>query len=325
MTKSTNEADHAFDCLRGNGQPWLFVVLAVQIAASPDRLRELIGYTTFKVEPANPLPPPPPLPQWLAMYRRHRKMTNALLIADGIPEELNASETLDKLRQISRMTKEEINADIAQSSEEDLRAFIAPFMGVPFPPDESTLRQMLAEIESESKCEDPEEVDLLDTALESPEGQYYLRVWLPCWVLYREYPPRLLRAARLGDIDALDSLLRVDKYIVGDPGITKQLGEYLTEGTSGQRKQLTDALEGKPKKRLTDKAIRSGIGALIAQLAYAFQSSVTAPQIEELFNRIERIRTGRLYDPAVPTAESWSKAMQRQPNWPLLPKNAPGQ
>lgn len=312
-----------FNALRDNGQPWLFVYSAVQIAASPDVLHSLIRHTTFGAELPNPLPPPPPLPVWLSMYRNHRRIQNALAIADGITDEPNATEMLDALREASRMPKEEVDIEIANLSEEELRAFLTLFAGVPFPPEEATLCVMLQELDTESQCSDADEESLIDATLESPEGQYFLRVWWPCWFLYREYPPRLLRAARQGDIDALDRLLRLDKFIVGDPGIAKRLGEYLSTGTSGQRKQLTAALDGKPKKRLTDKAIRSGLGALISQLAFMFKTSVTAPQIEELFNRIERIRSGRLTDPAVPTGENWAKALQRNRDWPSLPTTKP--
>ena len=314
---------YIFDKLRGDGQPHAFVTLAVQIAASPDLLRDLIRHTAFGEELPNPLPPPLPLPEWLSMYRSHRRMQNAMAITDGIPEELNASDLLDTLREAPRIPLEKIAADIAQCTEEELRVFLTFFAGVPFPPNEATLKVMLEEIDSESQCVDAEEEDLIDTALESPEGQYFLRVWWPCWFLYREYPPRLLRAARLGDIDALDRLLRLDKFIVGDPGVAKRLGEYFSTGTRGQRKQLTAALDGKPKKHLTDKAIRSGLGALISQLSFMFKTSVTAPQIEELFNRIERVRSGRLTDPAVPTGENWAKALQRNRDWPSLPNTKP--
>lgn len=304
-----------------------FVSLAVTIASSSHFLRNLIRQTAFGEELPNPLPPPPPIPVWISMYRSHRRMQNALAIADGIPEELNASDMLDAMREASRMPQEElaaeIEAEIAHFSQEQLREIVAPFLRVPFPPEEATLRAMLNEIETVSQCSDSNEDDMLDAALESPEGQYFLRVWWPCWFVYREYPPRLLRAARQGHIDALDRLLRLDKFIVGDPRIAKRLGEYLSTGTSGQRKQLTAALVGKPKKRLTDKAIRSGLGALISQLAFLFRTSVTAPQIEELFNRIERVRSGRLADPAVPTGENWAKALQRNRDWPSLPTTKP--
>jgi hypothetical protein len=319
----TTSSTDALALLRGNGQPWLFVLQAVEIAASPDLLRDLIQHTAFGAELPNPLPPPPPLPVWLSMYRSHRRMQNALTIADGIPEELNASDMLDELREFSRMSHEEVAADIAQSSEQELREFLSLFVGVPFPPEEAALRQMLKDHETESQSADPEEENLIDTALASPEGQYFLRIWWPCWFLYHEYPPRLLRAARQDDIDALDRLLRLDKFIVGDPGIAKRMGEYFSTGTPGQRKQLTAALNGKPKIRLTDKAIRSGLGALISQLAFQFKTSVTAPQIEELFNRIERIRSGRLADPAVSTGENWAKALQRNRDWPSLPTTKP--
>lgn len=92
----------------------------------------------------------------------------------------------------------------------------------------------------------------------------------------------------------------------------------MSDGNPSQRKQLKAALDGKVKKRLTDKAIRAGLGALISQHALLFKTQVKAPQIEELFNRIERVRTGNP-DPAVTTAETWSKAIQRNKNWPSLP------
>jgi hypothetical protein len=311
--------DEIFELLRGKGQPILFVYLAVQIAASPNELRDLILYTAFGVDPPKPLPSPPPQPELLSMYRRHRRMQNALAIADGITDDPKATEMLDTFREASRMNKEEVAAEIAQCSEEELIAFMTPFAGMPFPPEVATLRVLLQELDAESRCSGDDEESLIDAALESSEGQYFLRVWWPCWFLYREYPPRLLRAARQGDIDALDRLLRLDKFIVGDPGVARRMGEYFTSGTPGQRKQLAAALEGRPKKRLTDKAIRSGLGALISQIAFLFRTTVTAPQIEELFNRIERVRTGRLRDPAVPTTETWAKAVRRQRNWPSLP------
>ncbi len=311
--------DEAFKLLRNSGQPWLFVILAVQIASSADWLRDLIRITVLGKKQLNPLPSRPPLSQWIKMYRNHRKMQNAVAIADGIPEELNASDTLDLLRQIPQMDHDEIKEVITQCTEEEKRAIVRIFMGVPFPPDEPTLRTYLDELDSTSVLENSEEERGFDAAIGTPELQYFIRVWLPCWVLYREYPPLLLRSARLGDIGALDRLLRLDKYIIGDPVIARRMSNIYATGTTSQRTQITSALGGKPKPRLTDKALRSGLGALISQLAYVFKTSVTAPQIEELFNRIEQVRTGRLHDPAVPTAETWSKAVRRQRNWPSLP------
>jgi hypothetical protein len=45
--------------------------------------------------------------------------------------------------------------------------------------------------------------------LGAAENQFFMRVWLPCWMLYGEHPPRLMRRARQGDMNALQDLLRL--------------------------------------------------------------------------------------------------------------------
>lgn len=325
MTDPTPSANDAFALLRGNNQPWLFVILAAEIAASPDTIRKLIRHTVYGESPPQSLTTRPSTRDWVKMYRSHRSMLDDLATEVGIPSQPSASHQLDELRAVSQLSRDEIAAEVNELSHEEQKNFLRLFAGTPFPPDEITLRAMLEGLNSQNQLDDSNDESKFDALNVSPSGQYFFRVWWPCWFLYREYPPRLLRSARLGDIDALDRLLRLDKFIVGDPGIAKRLGEYLSTGTPSQRKQLTAALNGKPRKRLTDKAIRSGLGALISQLAYLFQTSVTAPQIEELFNRIERIHSGRLADPAVPTGENWSKSLQRGRTWPSLPSKPPGQ
>lgn len=321
--------------LRRDGQPWIFVDLAVQLAASADRLRELIEEAIGGDRSSRPLPSRPPINQWLPMYRKHRAMQDGVaateglpgdLTAHGLPDDLTGSDGLDLLRECSRVSRDDAAAVSKALTEEQRCQFLLLFCGVPFPPDDATLRRMLGQLEADAAPGEADRDSILDEVLASPAGQFYVRVWLPCWVLYRDYPPRLLRAARLGDLDALDRLLRLDKSVVGEPRIAEQVAITLSTGSVGEQNQILASLKGKPKTKLTDKAIRAGLGALISQFALLFHTEVTAPETQRLFDAIERIRSGRLNDAAIPDApESWARAIQRNRTWPGLPTQRPGQ
>jgi hypothetical protein len=64
----------------------------------------------------------------------------------------------------------------------------------------------------------PEELEAEDIFV--PEVQFALWVWLPCWYETRRAPVQLLRDARQGDMDALETLLRIDKAVVHDSRIS---------------------------------------------------------------------------------------------------------
>lgn len=317
------DPDSAFQKLRGDGQPASFVFIAVQIASSPDWLRNLIRVGLGDGDAAGLFKDRPSYQQWKKLYRCHRRMQNEIAKGLGYAEEYPASECLDELREVSRMSQEEIAEGVAEMSEEEMKIMLLPFLGIPFPPEEAALKIMLDELETESDPSEEDGVDAVDRLADSPIGQFFVRVWMPCWIIYHEYAPCLMRSARSGDLKALDRLLRLDKHALADPMVARRVSEIMGEGTRGERNQLTAALGGKVKTSMSDKAMRSGLGALISQLALLFQTSVTAPEIEELFNRIERVRTGNLADPAVPTGETWSKAIQRNRNWPSMPKRLP--
>lgn len=326
MSEDCLDSAKAFALLRGNGQPWLFVAQAVEIAASPDMLRNLMRWTVYCETPPRPLPPRPPTRQWMPMYRHHRLMQDELAKGMGMPAELSASEGLDMLRATSQMSRDEIGEEVAELTREEQESFLRLFVGVPFPPDEATLRAMLAKLDAEAKPGGAGEESMFDALMTSAAGQFFFRVWWPCWILYREYPPRLLRAARIGDLDALDRLLRIDKCVVADPRINVIVADVMSSGPGNDRKRITNALAGVPTVKLTDANIRAGLAALISQLAFLFRSKVTASKILTLFDAIERVRTGAPSDPKITaTGESWSKAVQRGRTWPSLPTKPEGQ
>ncbi len=318
------EVDKAFRLLRGEGQPAAFVELAARIAASPDWLREVILSALSGAAAPWTAPDECAIREWLAMYRRHRLMQDDLAAGVAPPSEFGASEVLDGCRELSRMDREDVAAEVAELPEEVLQELLRSLVGTPFPPDVRTLRAMFEGFEAEAEVDDADDEARFDSMVASPAGQFYFRVWLPCWVLHREYPQRLLRAARCGDIDALERLLRIDKFVLADQRVAPHVARVMSEGPKVKRDQLLAALSGKPRERLTPKAVRSGLSALISQLAFLFRSSVTATEIAALFDGIEQVRTGEV-DVELPVAENLTRAIHRNRNWPSLPTQKPGQ
>ncbi len=87
-----------------------------------------------------------------------------------------------------------------------------------------------------------------ENATLSAEGFFSFRIFLPCWLHYFEYPASLYRRARLGNLDALDKLLRIDKRVIADTKISRHIA---THGINPQRpefRQLVTAIEGSPRK-----------------------------------------------------------------------------
>lgn len=65
------------------------------------------------------------------------------------------------------------------------------------------------------------------------------------------------------------------------------------------RKRIVNALNGRPLVKLTEANIRDGLAALISQLAIKLGTRATAPEIQALFDGIERVRTGQPTDPKI--------------------------
>lgn len=303
--------------LRGDGQPFLFVDLAVTVASAPDEVGQLLSWVTRASKlPAN-IPPPPPVADWLLLYRSHRVLQASVIPAMGFSPDLTNAD-LDELRAIHRVPREQLHQEAAQLTQEEQEDFIRLFVGVPFPPDDATLRAMLADQEARAQST-TDTGGPFEDFWTSAAGQFYFRVWLPCWLLYRELPPRLLRRARLGDLDALDKLLRLDKSVVHDPKIAERVHQLTHTGTKRDRDRILEALKGKPKGRRDAKSLRYGLAGMISQMAAVFQTRVAAPEIAQLFDAIERVRTGNQTDTKIATGETFAKGIQRNRNWPSLP------
>lgn len=303
----------AFRLLRGTGQPAALVYLAIEVASSADAVEGVLRVLAGREKPKTPLPPVPPLRDWLPLYRRHRVILAAMLQTEASEGETGA-EVVGLMKALPRVSEEEWAAEVADSGEDELKALLSPFLGIPFPPDDATLRAILDDMHGSA-----DDAATLESCLATPAGQFFARVFVPCWLLYREWPSLLLRRARGGDLDAIDKLLRLDKSAEHDPRVAEHVHRIQHSGSKRDRDRLTAARTGGIKTTLTPQSIRYGLAGLISQFAPAFGTKVTAPQIAKLFDRIETIRSGQT-DRHVPAGEAFTKAISRNRTWSGVPR-----
>lgn len=278
-------------------KPRSFLMLAYAAGAMVPLLHMLLrwglGLDRFPDEPKQP-----PLRTWLRQYRSSRQRERALVGILGF--DMNSARWQQLLGRGSAAS---------------------PLMELPVPEDE--IHKLLAELAPQ--LGDAEFKKRLQVLLESPAGQFELRVGLPCAVLYREHPIRLLRRARLGDLEAFETLLLLDKSVHFDPGLARRWHELLQHPKPSVRKRLFAALAGRPRKRVDEKSIRTALAGILSGRAQDAGSSVRAAEVRSVFTFFTA--DGYLDTADMPAGEALTKAIQRHRPRPRKPasREAPGQ
>jgi hypothetical protein len=189
-----SEAKEILRSLRRDGKPLIFGNLAVLVAASGNELgeflKELIGRKA-----SSRLLPIPALDKWSPMYQSYRRMWNALDSIITVPGgEFPLSDERDRGFSLARLPKPERRAaldDVSRECPGALEDIVSLFREVPLPPNYEFLVRLLAENDLNSE-EAGADGGRWDEFMLSVEGQFFFRVWLPCWIMYRTYPPLLL-------------------------------------------------------------------------------------------------------------------------------------
>jgi len=143
------------------------------------------------------------LSKWLKFYRSHRKVLDISL--DNIF--LVLPDLSDKLEIENGQIITSLNNDSISISEHPV--------GI-----------LISEILFSDNYPKTENLTLSD------EGFFTFRIFLPCWLHYFETPTGLYRKARLGNLDAIDKLLRIDKRVISDTKISHHIAQHGTNPTS---------------------------------------------------------------------------------------------
>lgn len=305
--------------LYGDGKPTMFVGNALVIALAADVIMDLIEWYLEIKKPPVELPRPDIAGMsdtWLKLYRSHHRigLTGLGMFSDeqDVPE--GALELCSFLAIAPNRSPDEVAGMSPELASEAHRLMLGMLVGVPFPPEQAVIDKCVEEEWSMVASEGDEIGELMAT----PEMYFAFRVWLPCYTIYKTYPPVLFHRARCGDLDAMSKLIRLDKSVIGDRLIGKRWAETMLGGDAKDRKVLQDAMSGKVKGKLSEKAMRSQLAGLISQVAKTLKCEVTQSEIRELFDRIAKAR-GKLVDTHLPDSpEAMQKAIQRNRNWPSL-------
>lgn len=295
----------------GLGKPVGFVLLTRQAAMEAEEIGTLTNWM-LAGEHLEILPPPPSAKRMLEMYRDHRTVQLAVgaVLFGGDDEGWVASQfyqdSVDEQRQFARLAEPQ-RRELAEEwvkHPEFLEAFREAYHAWAQLPQEQVQ-------ELKAAMDGREQEGLTDKQVRQPEIQFFMRVWFPCVIAYGQWPTRLLAKARRGDLDALYKLLRIDKSILADPFIADHLHQAYASGRKGAFGKLAVAVKSSTKK-MKRRQVKVRLAGLISLLARIFNTTVTAPEIQELFDAVAaaKRKNSTMVDVELPDPETFSREVR---------------
>ena len=275
-------------------KPFFLKLLAPQLAAGARDIH--MGFRHIRERRIlNHQFPLPHLSSWFALYRSHRKPLNFIkpLFSEFSvfgKESIDFGEAaIEGLRMISNGMS--ITPDHPPTSEEVGQA-------------KNILENLLSESFLDIKDDfdnTPYGPDIKDNFIKllserELESSFFCLVSTPCWLLYRISPTRLYRKARLGDLEALEKLLRLDPLMLHDPAIGKQIQAFRFKNKNNSYQTLLEAPLKRPKAKITRKKIKYTTAGLISAIATTIKFPLTEPDIRALFDAVAKDAEGKLID-----------------------------
>lgn len=145
---------------------------------------------------------------------------------------------------------------------------------------------------------------LAATLMRTAEMQFFVRVYIPCTLIYGKQPSRLLRSARLGDLKALKMLVSVDPHVANDPGIARL--RYKWQNDPEKRyslAQLNTSLIPRPESPLSLWIVKARLGGLVLHLSNVLKpinGPALGPQnIRDLFDAVAQDTAVAQSDPTL--------------------------
>ena len=224
----------------------------------------------------------PPLREWLPYYRCHRRLTRELEGAVEGGDGRRFESLADGCRAMSRLPREEI-AQVVRTAMADEEAVAAAR--------EMMKRLQRQEAEIDAELQGREGLPCYPAAVyRQPAVAFFARVWLPCLLLHRDYPTRLYRRARLGDINALVDLIRLDKSVLGDLRIMEQVHRAGHSSRRALARKLARAM-GEWPKALSRKRLKYRLGSLIKAGSDTTGDVLTNPALQRVFDGLTQVMT----------------------------------
>lgn len=218
---------------------------------------------------------------WSCLYRKHRKIRAALL------ENFFDFGKDGKITEEDRAAFEEVQRQCAGLNQDEL----------------------VKKLESMTNVFFVSPID--DKTFDSLEVVFFLKVWYPCWLVYAEYPPKLIRKARQGDYKSLEKLLRLDVNVLHDKKISHIWAELSQNRRSIHFKNLHKAMNGLNSKQTARKNSKIRIAVFIREMSTALGQPLTYDEINQIFDEVSRERLNQPDSDIQGDPAAFKKAIQR--------------
>ncbi len=271
-----------------NNKPYLLAIAAPHIVASSKSCYELL-LKWKSGKQLTDLETPTDLDQWINLYKNHKRVEECLkhlfMQFGEVAEVAIDFFDLFKLnrKERKRLGSEKFNQLIREeliklSPEEwwELHDMWIAFLKISL---DMLENDVLGELDEET-------IRYIKEMFNQPEILFYIRLQIPCWLFYGELPAFLLRKARLGNIDAIEKMLRLDPSLINDAKIKRIFHNSAWSGKKSTASRISSALTKTPTKRISLKRVKSSAAGLISALAKLLYVKLTAPEIRKLFDAV---------------------------------------
>lgn len=281
------------------GQPILISIVAHNMATSAQELFDILTAVKENSFPAFFSPPPPSL--WFLCYRNHRHLLNGLLEVffkiGGMP-----SIHAQIYGHMAKIARQSIGVDKSDTKKE-----LSPeeIYGI-------HIQSIREDIENQPLKNETR--DIIKNGLVTTDFLFMMKIAMPCWLLFQKHYGFLYRNARLGSLDALDMLLRLDKMQIQNPLITKWIHFYSQKKNKRDFERVVDSVKNPPRSKISLKKVKYNLAGFISVFSELLNHRISAPEIQNLFDAVaidfghDELRDQDLQD----SPEAFAKAVQRE-------------
>lgn len=151
-----------------------------------------------------------------------------------------------------------------------------------------------------------------DRMFEDVSPRFFAEVFVPSILEYQETPHALLARAQDGDWDALEKLIRLDKWSLQIPEISRIAYSGNRSHEKAFQEIVGQSYQRPPTGQMDLASVKISLAALLSHCFDAIGLKITAPKIRELFDIVAQDGEGSTGDCHLPSDNvNFAKAIQR--------------
>jgi len=305
-------------------KPAVLVNTALSAATSIDSITYWLQYDIKQKEAKRKLAIPDP-DVWLKLYRKSFSVQFAgAILLYGYRQGLNIvvafrlimSQSL-KARRNPEAYTEELAKEIQKMGKEKFLKRTNTYGKLMFKTLNNEIDEQLNELVDQPQALSDKEDDTFEFVMASQEISFFLRVWLPCFVLHHTEPIIMMKKARQGDMQALENLLRIDKMVLFEPKIRDQYIHAKYSPINGILNRISKAFTGRTASGVSRKKVKKQIAHFVHQMFGAMNVKLSVSDVQEFFDALAAAK-GLLRDEDIISEEALKKALERAEPWPVF-------